>query len=302
MRIGLVLPLFSGDARKVMAYAQRAEELGYGGVFAFDHFFPPGAPSDRPSLEAFATLSAVGAATERIMVGTLVARASLRPAGLIAKMVAAIDDITGGRMIFGIGTGDPIDRPEHVAYGLPMPGVADRRAHLVETIRAAKCLFGGEAWPGGAFVPAMTGPLRPPPVTPGGPPVWVGGQAEELVRLAGRFADGWNGWGLHVPEFARKVAVLAEASGEAGRTCEPSWAGIAVVGRDDVEAGQMLEARSAKGLLETNVWVGTVEAFVVFLTGLRDAGATWAVLVPAGPPDRIEMIARQVIPRVAGRT
>ena len=300
MRIGLILPMFSGDADRVVRFARRAEELGYAGVFAFDHFFPPGAPSDRPSLEAFATVSAVAASTERMKVGTLVTRASLRPAGLLAKMAAAVDDVSGGRMILGIGTGDPIDRPEHDVFGLPMLGKAERRAHLAETVGAVKALFRGEPWPGGDCVPAVAGPLLPPPPTPGGPPVWIGGQADDVVRLAARTADGWNGWGLHVPEFARKASLLASEAG--GRRCEPTWAGIVVVGRDDVEAGQMLEARFEKGLLETNVWAGSVQTLVSFLTGLREAGATWAVLVPAGPPDRLEMIARMVIPRVAGRT
>jgi alkanesulfonate monooxygenase SsuD/methylene tetrahydromethanopterin reductase-like flavin-dependent oxidoreductase (luciferase family) len=299
VRIGLVLPMFSGDVEKVMAFARRAEELGYRGVFAFDHFFPPGAPPDRPSLEPFTVLSAVGAATERILVGTLVARASLRPAGLLAKMAASIDGITGGRMLLAIGSGDPIDHPEAEAYGFPMHGRMERRAHLEETVGAVKALFAGKTWPGGDHVPAMAGPLLPPPARDG-PPVWVGGQSDELVRLAARAADGWNGWGLHLPEFARKADLLAEASAAAGRSCEPTWAGIVVVGRDDVEAGAMLEARSARRMLETNVWAGSIDAFVSFLIGLREAGASWTVLVPAGPPDRVEMIA-SVIPQVAGR-
>jgi alkanesulfonate monooxygenase SsuD/methylene tetrahydromethanopterin reductase-like flavin-dependent oxidoreductase (luciferase family) len=60
VKVGLVLPLFSGDPDRVLAFARRAEELGYDGVFAFDHFFPPGAARDRPSLEAFSTLAASG--------------------------------------------------------------------------------------------------------------------------------------------------------------------------------------------------------------------------------------------------
>ncbi|MGH2589391.1 MAG: LLM class flavin-dependent oxidoreductase, partial [Actinomycetota bacterium] len=63
LRVGLVLPMTSGDAERVLSFARRAEELGFDGLFAFDHFFPPGAPSDRPSLEAYATLAAVAAVT-----------------------------------------------------------------------------------------------------------------------------------------------------------------------------------------------------------------------------------------------
>src|SRR5204862_8152518 len=112
---GMVLPLFSGNVGRVLGAARNAESLGYDGVFVFDHFFPPGAASDRPSLEAFTTLAAVGAVTERVRVGTLVARAQLRPAGLLAKLAAGIDELTGGRMILAVGTGDPIDEAEHRA-------------------------------------------------------------------------------------------------------------------------------------------------------------------------------------------
>ena len=76
MKVGLILPLFSGNPDRVLSFARQAEDLGYDGVFAFDHFFPPGASPDRPSLEAFSSLAAVGAASERLAVGTLVTRAS----------------------------------------------------------------------------------------------------------------------------------------------------------------------------------------------------------------------------------
>ncbi len=296
MKVGLILPLFSGDPERVLSFARRAEELGYDGVFAFDHFFPPGAPSDRPSLEAFAMLSAVAAVTERIAVGTLVTRASLRPAGLLAKLAASVDDISKGRMVLGIGTGDPIDRPEHVAYGLTYLEKLERREHLVETIRAVKALFGSKPWPGGSRVPPIPGPLLPPPVTAGGPPVWVGGFADEVVRIAGREADAWNGWGMSIPEFARKVSILHDAAAAGGRDAAATWAGIVVVGEDEDEAGRMLDDRDKKGFLETNVWAGGADSFLSWLDGLEAAGATWAVLVPAGPRDRTELIAERVLP------
>jgi alkanesulfonate monooxygenase SsuD/methylene tetrahydromethanopterin reductase-like flavin-dependent oxidoreductase (luciferase family) len=299
VRVGLVLPLFSGDVEKVLGFAERAEGLGFDGVFAFDHFFPPGAPPDRPSLEAFTVLAAVAATTERLTVGTLVARAVLRPAGLLAKLAAAVDGIGGGgRFVLGVGTGDPIDEPEHRAYGFPSLGVGERRAHLEETVRAVKALFGGQPWSGGTWVPPIPGPLLPPPATPDGPPVWLGGQADAVVRLAARVADGWNGWGMHVPAFRRKATLLAEEAAAAGREAEATWAGIALVGEDDAEAAALLERRRARGMIETEIWCGSADALGAFLDGLASGGATWAVLVPAGPSDRVELIARAVLPRV----
>jgi alkanesulfonate monooxygenase SsuD/methylene tetrahydromethanopterin reductase-like flavin-dependent oxidoreductase (luciferase family) len=286
--------MFSGDAGRVLAFARRAEELGFDGVFAFDHLFPPGASPDRPSLEAYATLTAVAAATSRIAVGTLVTRATLRRAGMLAKLAAAVDDVSGGRMILGIGTGDPIDELEHRVFDIEYLGKTERRDHLVETVRAIKALYGGARWDGGSYVPAMTGPLLPP-VRPEGPPIWIGGFADAVVRLAAAEADAWNGWGMGVEEFSRKVRLLREAAGE--RPVSATWGGIVVVGRDDDEVGRMLDRRRARGL-EPAVWSGTTASLRVHLDALADAGSTWSVLVLGGPPDRLDVIADEVLPEL----
>ncbi|HYU57060.1 MAG TPA: LLM class flavin-dependent oxidoreductase [Actinomycetota bacterium] len=305
MKVGVILPLFGGDPVRVLDRAQDAEAFGFDGVFAFDHFFPPGAPSDRPALEAFTMLAAVAEGTERVSLGTLVTRASLRPAGLIAKMASMLDWMSGGRMILGIGTGDPIDEPEHVAFGFRTLSVQDRRAHLSEAVRALKALFAGERWGGGEWIPAMDGPLVPEPVQPGGPPVWIGAQADSVVRMAGAIADGWNGWGMDPARYARKVAVLRAAAEEAGREelPEPTWAGIVLVGRDRPELEALVEARRARGLPD-EAWTGTVDELVHLLDDLAGAGAAWTIMVPAGPRDRWTVIALEVLPRLtrAGST
>jgi alkanesulfonate monooxygenase SsuD/methylene tetrahydromethanopterin reductase-like flavin-dependent oxidoreductase (luciferase family) len=296
MKVGLVLPMFSGDAGKVMAFAERAERLGFDGLFAFDHFFPPGAPPDRPSLEAFTTLAAVAASTQRVALGTLVARAQLRPAGLLAKLAVNVDLISGGRMILALGTGDPIDLPEHEAFGFPTLDKQERRDHLAETIAALKALFEGRAWDGGRYVPAMAGPLLPPPPTPGGPPIWVGAQADPVVAMSGRMAEGWNGWGLGADRFAAKAALLAREAAAAGRTAVATWAGIVLVGRDDTEAEALLARRRARGMPDDGLWSGGVGRFAEFTHSLGEAGAGWVIVVPAGPPDRVDLLAEVLLP------
>jgi alkanesulfonate monooxygenase SsuD/methylene tetrahydromethanopterin reductase-like flavin-dependent oxidoreductase (luciferase family) len=300
VKVGVVLPLFSGDPGKVLDAAREAEELRFDGAFVFDHFFPPGAPRDRPALEAFTTLAAVAAATERIAVGTLVTRVSLRPAGMLAKLGAWLDAASGGRLILGLGTGDPIDRLEHEAYGIPMPGREERRVQLEETVVAVKALWRGEPYRGGRFVPPLEGPVLPPPARAGGPPVWLGAQADAVVRIAGRWADGWNGWGLNPDDFRGKAAVLSQEAEDATRSAEPTWAGIALVGTDEAETRELAERRRARGL-DDQAWTGTAEEFTAFLRGLAEAGATWAVIVPAGPTDRRQLIAKEVLPALAQR-
>ena len=296
MKIGVVLPLFSGDAERVLAFGRRAEDLGFDGAFAFDHFFPPGASPDRPSLEPFTMLAAVGATTSRMEIGTLVTRAQLRPAGLLAKMAVGLDQLTGGRMILGVGTGDPIDDPEHRAFGIPPLGKRVRRVHLAETVSAVKALFRGEVGKGGTYVPQIEGPLLPGPSRPGGPPVWVGGLADDVVRIAGSIADGWNGWGLDPSAFRRKASILWQEAEAAGHGAEATWAGIVLLGRDETEVATLLEARRARGMTVDDIWAGTAEGFSAFIGDLEEAGATWVIVVAAGPADRLDMLA-EMVPR-----
>lgn len=298
MRVGVVLPLFSGDPMKVLDAAREAEDLGFDGAFVFDHFFPPGAPRDRPALEAFTTLAAVATVTERIAVGTLVTRVSLRPAGMLAKLGAWLDASSEARLVLGMGTGDPIDRPEHDAYGMPMLGRTERRAQLEETVVAIKALWRGDRYEGGRFVPALQGPVLPAPARPEGPPVWLGGQADEVVRIAGRSADGWNGWGLDPEAFRTKADLLSEVAAGVGREVEATWAGIVLAGADPAETRELAERRRARGL-DDEAWTGTTEELTAYFRELEDAGATWAVLVPAGPADRRALIAKEVLPGLA---
>lgn len=300
MNVGVILPLFSGKTERVLEAAREAEELGFDGAFVFDHFFPPGGSRDRPALEAFTTLAAVAAATHSITVGTLVTRASLRSAGLLAKTASWLDAATGGRVVLGIGTGDPIDRAEHEAYGIPMLGRSERRAHLEETVRALKALFSGQRFEGGRYVPPLVGPLRPPPAREGGPPIWLGAQARDVIRMAGRLADGWNGWGLAVEGFRERADFLFREADAAGRTAEATWAGIVLVGEDDAETQDLVDRRKARGM-DDRIWAGTTAELTAFFLGLEAAGATWAVLVPAGPKDRAALIARQVLPALSKR-
>ena len=293
MRIGLILPLFSGEPERVLSFADRAEALGFDGVFAFDHLFPPGAPADRPSLEAFTMLAAVASRTRRVAVGTLVTRAPLRSAGMIAKLSATIDDVSGGRMILGIGAGEP-DNPEHRVFGIDASN--DVHRYLAEAVRCIRALFEGRPWPGGSFVPATAGPLLPRPRIP---PIWIGGSSEHAARLAAAEADAWNGWQLGIDGFERRVSLLRRES--AGRAVDATWAGVALVGRDDDDLARLLDERARAGRTD-GTWTGTASSLRTWLDELERAGATWAVLAVAGPRDRIELIGSEVLPYAGSRT
>jgi alkanesulfonate monooxygenase SsuD/methylene tetrahydromethanopterin reductase-like flavin-dependent oxidoreductase (luciferase family) len=293
LNLGVSLPVFTADPSRPLAVAARAAELGFDGVFSPDHlfppvFYPPSGP-DRPALEAFTTLSAVSALHPTLHVGTLVARVTLRAPGLLAKQAAALDHISGGRAILALGTGDAASKPEHEMYGFPYPAAAERVALLEETVSALRALFNGGEWPGGTHVPALTGPLLPH----GSPELWVGGRSESVLGVAARVADAWNGWGDDADGFAAKAVRLRELAGD--RPVAPTWGGIALVGetRDDLD--RLLTARTAKGLPTDGVWMGTAAELRSFVDALGEAGATWFVVLPAGPPDRLDVIAGALI-------
>jgi alkanesulfonate monooxygenase SsuD/methylene tetrahydromethanopterin reductase-like flavin-dependent oxidoreductase (luciferase family) len=289
MRLGLSLPTFTDDVERPLAAARRAAELGFDAVFSVDHLFPPGLP-ERPSLEAFAVLSAVAASNQGLGVGVLVARAGVRPVGLLAKQAAALDELSGGRAILGLGAGDALVREEHQTLGLRFPGAAERVALLEETALATRSLFAGKPWTGGERVPAIDGPLLPP----GRPPVWIGGTSARVVGAAARAADGWNGWNLDAEGFATRAAALREAAAAAGRDpaeITPTWGGIMLVGEDGDDLARLAAARDAVGPA-WEAWRGTAEDLRAFGDKLRADGCGWFVCAVAGSDDRAEIVAR----------
>jgi alkanesulfonate monooxygenase SsuD/methylene tetrahydromethanopterin reductase-like flavin-dependent oxidoreductase (luciferase family) len=283
LKLGLSLPVFSDDAQGVVAFARRAAELGFDGVFSADHLSPPTGPS-RPSLEPFTMLGAVAASVPGLYVGTLVARVTLRPPGMLAKQAAALDDLSGGRMILGLGTGDSISASEHRMFGVPLLQVRERRELLGETVEALRALFGGRQWKGGSHVPAMSGPLLPP----GEPALWIGGTSESTTRLAGRLADGWNGWALDARGFRQRASWLAEAAG--GREVMPTWGGITLVAEDASELRGLIRRRVDRGLSVGEVWTGTSDQLIEFRDDLAEARCGWMIFLVAGPADRMELI------------
>ncbi|MGH2679952.1 MAG: LLM class flavin-dependent oxidoreductase [Actinomycetota bacterium] len=283
MKLGISLPMFTADTGRPIHAAARAAAAGYDGVFAPDHLFPPGAPG-RPALEPFAILAAVAALHPGLHVGTLVSRASLRPVGVLAKQAAALDQMSGGRAILGLGAGDSVSRPEHEAFGIPFASVADRVAILEETVRALRALFAGERWGGGGHVPPIAGPLRPP----ASPQLWVGGRSSEVIAIAAASADAWNGWALDADGFEEAAGELARLAD--GRPVLPTWGGIALVGTDRGELDRLREERRAKNL-SMDVWYGDAVDLRAFADRLEAAGCAWMIVLPVGGDDRLEVVA-----------
>jgi alkanesulfonate monooxygenase len=299
LRVGLALPVFTNDPARALEVAHEAESLGFDGVFASDHLLPVGGPADAPALECFSTLAAVGAITGRVAVGALVTRVGLRSPGMIAKLGATLDMITDGRAVLGLGTGDHLSEREHDMFGFPIESPAVRTERLAENVEAVRALLAGAAFAGGDLVPSLEGPILPGPVRAGGPPIWIGGTSERVIGVAARSADAWNGWGLSLGSFSEKVKQLYDlaTTGSSPRDVEATWGGIVLVGEDEADATRLAAERTARGR-EQPAFVGSADRTVEWLTGLRDAGATWTILLLAGPADRRTLVAEQVLPRL----
>ncbi|HSL10945.1 MAG TPA: LLM class flavin-dependent oxidoreductase [Actinomycetota bacterium] len=288
MKLGLSLGVFTTEIARPLEIAGHAARAGYELIVAPDHLHPPG-DRERPSIDAFTLLSAVAAANPSVGVGPLVSRASLRPVGLLAKQAAALDHLCGGRGVVGLGAGDRMSQLEHETYGVRFPPVPERLAGLGETALALRALFRGEPWGGGDVVPPIAGPLLPS----GSPPVWVGGLSDGVLREAARAADAWNGWGLGLEGFRERVERLrafAEGAGRAADDVPPTWAGIALVGEDARDLAALERARDDQGL-PGDVWRGTADGFTELVGALAALGTTWCIVLPAGPRDRIDVVA-----------
>jgi alkanesulfonate monooxygenase SsuD/methylene tetrahydromethanopterin reductase-like flavin-dependent oxidoreductase (luciferase family) len=274
--LALTMPQFSVGPELSLAACRDAQRLGFAGAFVFDHLWPLGPDRTRPALECWTLLAALAAevgrqpadpGVGRFRVGTLVTRAGLRAPALVARMAATVGQAAGAPPIVAVGRGDPINRDENLAYGLPYPDAATRAADLEATVAA----------------------LRGPPAGRPRPPVWVGGVGPVARELAGRLADAWNGWGRTPEELAAGLADVRRAAERAGRDpgrVAGTWGGQVLVAPDRGEAEAVL-ARWGTGRPPAEVarvLAGDPGTVMARLRALHDAGAAWCVLAPVGAP------------------
>lgn len=271
--VGLTLPSFQSDPGRVLGVARAAEEAGLDGVFAFDHLFRQrGDASDaerRPALELLTMTAAVAAATHRIMVGTLVARATLRPPGMLRAALDTLARIAPGRIIAGLGAGDDESVAEDTAFGVlpadPSP-TADRPGRDLAGYRLARLEATVEALAGREY------------------PVWVAGRTPAAIRLATR-ADGWNLWGGDPPSFAAAADRVRQERRKTSSLPEPftlTWGGLAVLGEDAADATEKW-ARLGGG--RAGLVRGTAPEVAEQIDAYAAAGAAWVIIGPIDSSD-----------------
>lgn len=236
VHFGVTLPQIKRPWSDTVAAARALDELGFDSVWFNDHLY--GVPMPHlPILEAWTALTAVGALTSKVELGTLVTPVGFRNPALLAKMAATLDVVTNGRVIVGLGTG--WFQSEFEGYGLPFPPLRDRLEQLDETATILRLLW-SEAQPSfaGKHYRLDATYCEPKPVRR--PPILVGGGGEKvLLRLAARHADVWNNLAVHQNDLATKVAKLRAHCAAVGRDpaeIRVSQQCLVVIGDDEADA------------------------------------------------------------------
>lgn len=194
--------------------ARVADRLGFESAWLLDHFLPIYGDADGPCMEAWTTLGALAAVTDRIHLGTLVSGVTYRHPSVLATQIATLDHISKGRAEIGLGAG--WHGGEHAALGIDFPATPERVERLGEALEVIERLLTTDAADfDGEYYTLDSATYRPRPDRH--LPVWIGGTGERLILpLVARYADAWHAFGK-LDELPRKSALLDRLAGECGR-------------------------------------------------------------------------------------
>jgi probable F420-dependent oxidoreductase len=306
LRVGLGLPdaegLFDGGTarwRDLASLAHRAEEAGFDSLWVQDHLlFRLDGDSTEGPWESFSLLSALAAVTSTVELGTLVTCTSFRNPALTAKIADTIDEISGGRVILGLGAG--WHEPEYRAFGYPFDHRVSRFEEALQIIHGL--LKQGQIDFEGTYYSARECELRPRGPRPQGPPIMLGTTGPRMLRLTARYADIWNAYftrinnepggippvreqvdaacqaeGRDPATLARTVALYVDYTGQGGAPSSMNPAGSPPLSGTPEQIAASLRAFAAEGIshvqmhIEPNTLAG-IEQFAPVLE-LLDSGA-----------------------------
>ena len=218
MRVGVQLPEVERRVgwAEYVAMAGAAEEVGFDSVWLGDHLlYRDDGREERGPWDAWSLLAGIAAVTERVRIGPLVACTAFAPPALLARKAAAVQEMSAGRLVLGLGAG--WNRAEFEAFGLPF----DRRAaRFIESFDVIRRLLAGEqVRQAGDFTHLVDAVVLPMPSTP--PPLMVGSVGERVLRATLPYVDAWNCWfawfGNTPDGFAAQNARVTEIARECGR-------------------------------------------------------------------------------------
>jgi F420-dependent oxidoreductase-like protein len=306
IHFGVSLPQIKRSWEETRAAALEFESLGYDSLWVVDHLYGIPAPQ-LPILEAWTTLSAVGAVTSRIRLGTLVSPVGFRNPALLAKIAATLDRITNGRLIIGLGGG--WFEMEFTGYGFDFPSLPVRLEQLEEAAGLMKQMWTQDQVSfSGKHFHVTDVYCEPKPVQTPHPPLLIGGGGERvLLRIVARHADIWNNLAVNQPDLAHKVQVLHEHCRTVGRdpkSIQVSQQTMVVLGKDRADAAAKREkAQSVYGGHLGHGIIGTPAECIEKIERHIAAGCTMFVIEFFGRDTRepARLFAETVMPAFAGR-
>lgn len=272
MRVGIQLPEVEREVRwpEYRALARAAEESGFDSIWVGDHLLYRGdGGPERGPWEAWTLLAALAAATERVRLGPLVACAAFHPPAVLAKMAATVAEVSGGRLVLGLGAG--WNAAEFQAFGLPYDHRVSRFAEALAIVRGL--LAGERVTLEGRFWRAADAVLVPRPAAR--VPLMLGSNGPRMLALGLPHVDAWNTWyvdyGNTAEGFAALDARISVAAREAGRPPGAIARSACVL--------VAVDRAAAERPLEVPPLEGSPDAIAARLRELADAGADEAILV-----------------------
>lgn len=293
---------------------QWTEELGFESLWRSDHFFSFFGPSRTvDSLDTLVAHTYTAVASRRIRFGTLVLSMTFRHPAVLARMAAAIDQLSGGRFILGVGAG--WNQAEHDAYGIPLPPPKERLDNLEESVRVIKALFEHDSasFQGKRYT-LREAPMNPKPAQKPMPILIGGGGEKRTLRIVARYATEWNVAGSPIEVYRQKVAALerhCQAEGRDPQSIARSLMCSYITGRSQAEIDRQVEemiARLPPPLRERmgasrrpfGALVGTPSEIVEQIKAWEDEGVSRIMLQYQRPPTREQLafVAEEILPRV----
>ncbi len=293
----------------LLTVARRAEDAGYDAFFRSDHYLRMGSADGLPGpTDAWVTLAGLARETSTIRLGTLMSAATFRHPGPLAIAVAQVDQMSGGRVEFGIGSGWYGE--EHAAYGIPFPDLGerfDRYAEQLEVITGLWATPEGETYSfAGKHYQLTDSPALPKPAQRPRPPVLIGGAGPKRTpALAARFADEFNlpfaDVATAVAQFDR-VAAACERIGRDPAEIARSSALVACVGRDDAEVARRAAAIGREvAELRANGLAGTPAEVVDRIGTWREqtgVSRLYLQVLDLSDLDHLDLVAAEVAPQL----
>lgn len=319
VKFGICVPQDGMTYEDIKNTAIRCEELGFDSIWLFDHLHAFPRPDMAPFIECWTTLSALAEATERIRLGSLVLNCQYRNPALLAKMAATLDNISNGRLEFGIGAGGTTRSglsakigytPEYDAYGTDfLEGPRLRIRRLEEAVQIIRTLWTEDNVTfTGKYYRTKNAFSHPKPIQKPHPPIWIGGTGGKLIlKIVAKYADGCNlGWNFSPDDYERRLRILTEYCNDFGRSISQirkSYLTACAIGEtadqlrkslNEILSNELVDQEFVPYALRRGAITGTSDECVRLISKFKEIGVTHLVLFFPNIAD-IETFAEKVI-------